>query len=666
VAPSSRCSDTPDTPPGGPTTRVHRMSFGAELWDDGTVRFQLWAPSHWEIRIELDDAAELLSMRPIGDGWHELTTDRARPGTRYRFVLPGDRRVPDPASRFQPKDVHGPSEVIDPTGYVWTDMRWRGRPWEEAVVYELHVGAFTPAGTFRAAIDKLEHLVALGVTAIEIMPVGDFPGLRNWGYDGVLPYAPDATYGRPEDLKALVNAAHTSGLMVLLDVVYNHFGPEGAYVHNIAPEMFTDRHKTPWGAAINMDGPESGPVREYFIHNALYWIEEFHVDGLRLDAVHAILDESRLHFLTELSERVRAAAPDRHIHLILENEENAAHRLERREGGPEGLNEGDVGPRWYTAQWNDDVHHVLHVAATGEAQGYYADYRGDTEKLGRALAEGFAFQGEMMAYRGHPRGEPSATLPPGAFVAFIQNHDHIGNRPFGDRIAAIASLASVRAIAAVYLLLPQVPMLFMGEEWAAEQPFPFFCDFGPELASAVREGRRREFSRFAAFRDPATLQRIPDPTAEETFAAAKLAWDDVLREPHAGWLDWYCRVLAIRRSAIVPCLPRIRSGGRYFVVGNGAMVARWLVGTAGEELMLAANLSNSIVDGFPVATGRVLWWEGEPNRNSGQFGPWTVRWSLSDMADGGDKETSPEAPVESWRASDQRSGRLPARRGRRG
>jgi malto-oligosyltrehalose trehalohydrolase len=606
------------------------MPFGTEVWDDGAVRFRLWAPSHWEIQLELDDDDDLRSMRPIGEGWHELTTDHARPGTRYRFVLPGGQRVPDPASRYQPKDVHGPSEVVDPTAYSWTNTGWRGLPWEAAVIYELHIGAFTPAGTFRAAIDKLEHLVALGVTAIQIMPVSDFPGERNWGYDGVLPYAPDATYGRPEDLKALVDAAHGSGLMVLLDVVYNHFGPEGAYIHGIAPEMFTDRHSTPWGAAINMDGPASGPVREYFIHNALYWIEEFNLDGLRLDAVHAILDESPQHFLTDLAERVRASAPDRHIHLLLENEENAVHRLARVEGGPEGLNEGDIGPRWYTAQWNDDVHHVLHVAATGEAQGYYTDYKGDTEKLGRALAEGFAFQGEMMPYRGHPRGEPSGALPPTAFVAFIQNHDHVGNRPFGDRLAEIASPAAVRAVAAVYLLLPQVPMLFMGEEWAAAQPFPFFCDFGPELAEAVRNGRRREFARFPAFSDPATLSRIPDPTAEETFAAAKLAWDDVLCEPHAGWLDWYCRVLAVRNTTIMPRLTQIRTGGTYTVVGPGAVVVQWVIGDAGAELMLAANLSDASMNGFPAAAGRVLWRQGEPDHPPGSFGPWAVRWSVSD------------------------------------
>jgi len=607
------------------------MPFGAEVQPDGAVRFRLWAPTHERINLELDDRSEPLPMRQTDDGWHELTTDRARPGTRYGFVLPDGLRVPDPASRHQPKDVHGQSEVVDPTAYNWADAGWRGRPWEEAVVYELHVGAFTPEGTFQAAIGKLDHLVALGVTAIELMPIGDFPGKRNWGYDGVLPYAPDSEYGRPEDLKVLVDAAHARRLMVLLDVVYNHFGPEGAYLHAIAPNTFTDRHKTPWGAAINMDGSDSGPVRNYFIHNALYWIEEFNLDGLRLDAVHAILDESPRHLLDELAERVHAAAPDRHVHLILENEENAAHRLERREGGPEGITQGDSVPKSFTAQWNDDVHHVLHVAATGDDQGYYADYKGDTAKLGRALAEGFAFQGDHMPYRGRPRGEHSAHLPPTAFIGFIQNHDQIGNRPFGDRLTAIASPEAVRAVAAIYLLLPQIPMLFMGEEWGAAQPFPFFCDFEPALAEAVRQGRREEFARFPEFHDPVTRDRIPDPTAEETFASAKLAWDDVLRAPHAGWLDWYCRVLATRHEAIIPRLPEIRSGGRFDVVGEGAVVVRWPLGDSSAELMLATNLSGVPVSGFPPAEGDVLWREGEQD-DEGWFGPWAVRWSIPTSA----------------------------------
>jgi 4-alpha-glucanotransferase len=408
--------------------------------------------------------------------------------------------------------------------------------------------------------------------------------------------------------------------MVLLDVVYNHLGPEGAYIHPIAPQTFTDRHKTPWGAAVNFDGPDSGPVREFVIHNALYWIEEFHLDGLRLDAVHAILDDSPKHLLEELAERIRAAAPDRQIHLILENEENQAECLARDENGE---------PRWYTAQWNDDVHHVLHAAASGETKGYYADYKDDTEKLGRALAQGFAFQGELMPYRGRPRGAPSADLPPIAFVAFIQNHDQVGNRAFGDRVTDFAPAEAVRAIAAVYLLLPQIPMLFMGEEWAAAQPFPFFCDFGPELADAVRKGRREEFARFPEFQNPAMRERIPDPMAEETFASAKLDWTRIDRAPHSEWLDWYRRLLAIRRAEIVPLLATIHAGGRYEVLKDGAVLVRWPL-RAGDALVLAANLSATPARGFPAEPGRVLWQEGEVGRD-GTFGPWTVQWSVEDL-----------------------------------
>jgi malto-oligosyltrehalose trehalohydrolase/4-alpha-glucanotransferase len=611
-------------------TRAHRMPFGAELQAEGRVRFRLWAPPHAEVHVELDGETQPLSMQRVGEGWHEVVTERAHVGTRYRFVLSNGERVPDPASRHQPEDVHGPSEVVDPAAYIWRDAGWSGRRWEQAVVYELHIGAFTPEGTFRAAIGKLDHLVALGVTAIEMMPIGDFPGRRNWGYDGVLPYAPDASYGRPEDLKALIEAAHMRGLMVLLDVVYNHFGPEGAYVHPIAPQTFTERYKTPWGAAVNFDRPNSGPVREFVIHNALYWIEEFHLDGLRLDAVHAIHDDGPKHLLEELAQRVRTAAGDRH-HLIVENEENQASRLVRGEDGR---------PRWYTAQWNDDAHHVLHVAATGETTGYYADYKGNTEKLGRALAEGFAFQGELMPYRGRPRGTPSAALPPAAFIAFIQNHDQVGNRAFGDRLTAYAPAEAVRAIAAVYLLLPQIPMLFMGEEWGAAQPFPFFCDFGPELADAVRKGRREEFARFPEFQDPATRERIPDPTAEETFESAKLGWEDIAEAPHAGSLAWYRRALATRHAEVVPQLPGIRAGGRYEVLGEGAIVVRWPRGDRGGALVLAANLSGASAEGFPAASGRVIWQEGDTGED-GAFGPWAVRWSIDEVLDRTERRKEP-------------------------
>ena len=345
------------------------------------------------------------------------------------------------------------------------------------------MGTFTDEGTFVAAVAKLDHLVSLGVTAIEIMPVADFPGKRNWGYDGVLLYAPDSSYGRPEDFKWFIEQAHLMGLMVILDVVYNHLGPDGNFIPKYASQIFTDRHKTPWGDAVNYDGDGSEYVREFVIQNALYWIEEFYLDGLRLDAVHAIKDDGPKHLLNELAERVREAVSSHPVHLILENEDNRVDLLRRGERG-EAIT--------YTAQWNDDMHHVLHTAATLETNGYYGDYEGDTEKLGRALAEGFAFQGEIMQARNSARGEPSAELPPGAFIAFMQNHDQIGNRAFGERINAIASQEAVHAIAAIYLLLPQTPMLFMGEEWGSSQPFPFFCDFEGELgeSGAKRTSRR--------------------------------------------------------------------------------------------------------------------------------------------------------------------------------
>ena len=581
------------------------------------TRFRFWAPGEGKVDLLLDEQ-EVLPLAPLDNGWHELTVAAAGPGTRYRFVLPSGTKVPDPASRYQPDDVFGPSVVVDPTAHTWADAGWTGRPWPEAVVYELHVGAFSTEGTFRGAIAHLDHLASLGVTVIEIMPVAEFPGRRNWGYDGVLPYAPDSVYGTPDDFKALVDAAHARGVAVMLDVVYNHFGPDGNWLGEYAPAFFTDRHKTPWGSAINYDGPDSRPVRDFFVENALYWLEEFHLDGLRLDAVHAIKDDSNVDLLRELVERVRSTVTDRPVHLVLENEYNVASRLERI----------DAQVSRYSAQWNDDVHHVLHVAATGEDKGYYSDYGGDTDKLGRALAEGFAFQGEVMPYSGKPRGEPSAGLPPNAFVAFLQNHDQVGNRAFGDRITAVASPEAVRAAAAVYLLLPQVPMLFMGEEWAASSPFPFFSDFGGELGDKVREGRRAEFAKFPEFSDPAVRDTIPDPQADSTFSSAKLDWNEITEPDHAAMLDWYRRVIATRRAKLGPVLPAIDRGGTYKVVGDAAVTVVWQAGAG--QLQLDANLKDRAQAGFGVAAGTVVWQEGEADGAS--LGPWSVRWTYEEIS----------------------------------
>jgi maltooligosyltrehalose trehalohydrolase len=556
-------------------------------------------------------------MCPTGHGWHELRSKDAKAGTLYKFVLSDGLAVPDPASRFQPKDVHGPSEVIDPAAYVWGDAGWRGRPWEECILYELHVGTFTEEGTFSAAMQRLDWLVDIGVTAVELMPVADFPGGRNWGYDGVLLFAPDSTYGRPDEFKALVDAAHARGIMVLLDVVYNHFGPDGNYLPAYSP-VFTDRHKTPWGAAVNYDAEGSDVVRQFVVENAFYWIEEFHLDGLRFDAVHAIKDDSDQHVLDAIAERAKAAARNRPIHLLLENEENQASLIARTAHG---------APARYTAQWNDDVHHVLHAAATRETAGYYIDYADDAEKLGRALAEGFAFQGEMMKYRGSPRGEASGHLPPTAFVAFIQNHDQVGNRAFGDRITSFATEDTVRAVAAVYLLLPQIPMIFMGEEFGSSQPFPFFCDFEPELAKAVREGRRGEFARFPEFKDPHKRELIPDPTSISTFESAKLDWSQVNLDRHSEWVRFYKELISIRRREIIPRLKGMEGKtSSYQVIGKSAVSVRWILGDE-SRLHLVANLSDRPLPLVVESRGRKLW-----TGNATSTAPWSVFWTIEEVA----------------------------------
>ena len=483
--------------------------------------------------------------------------------------------MPDPASRSNPDDVHGASQVVDPLAYQWRDAAWRGRPWHEAVVYELHLGTFTPEGTFAAARERLAGLAELGISAVELMPVADFPGKRNWGYDGVLPFAPDASYGAPDELKALVDQAHALGLMVLLDVVYNHFGPEGNYLHAYCPQFFDPAHHTPWGAAIDFS---RRAVRDFFVHNALYWVEEFRFDGLRLDAVHAIRDDSVEHIVCEIGRALREGpGREREVHLVLENDANQAHFL---------------GP-CASAQWNDDLHHVLHVLATGETDGYYADYaQAPLERLGRALAEGFVYQGEPSPFRdGAPRGEPSSALPPTAFVSFDQTHDQVGNRAFGERLDALAGPAAVEAALGCVLLAPQVPMLFMGEEFAARTPFQFFCDFGPELAAAVTRGRRGEFERFASF-----SQEIPDPNDPATFLASKLQWQE--RNPER--IALVRELLAVRRRHLVPRLAGARSGT--YSIHEGALHLAWPLGGCARW-----NMSYRPGGGAPMPAGEPVY-----------------------------------------------------------
>ena len=611
-------------------TRRHEIPFGAQVLPDGRVRFRLWAPAAERVDLVLESStgpARILPMPPVStavpesrgggydapQGMAELITHEAHAGSLYRYRIDGGTLVPDPASRRNPRGVHGPSEVVDPESFEWTDRDWRAGPWREAVIYELHVGTFTPEGTFAGVARRLEHLQRLGVTAIEIMPIAEFPGCRGWGYDGVLPYAPASAYGTPEELKSLVCAAHAHGIAVMLDVVYNHFGPEGNFLHLYAPQFFTGRHSTPWGAAMDFEGPQSRAVRDFFIHNALYWLEEYHLDGLRLDAVHAIIDCSDPDILTELASAVRCGpGRDRPVYLVLENLDNEARRL----GAP-------GAPGAFDAQWNDDCHHCLHVLLTGESDSYYQDYHERPHGLlCRSLAEGFAYQGESSRRLGVPRGEPSGHLPPSAFVNFLQNHDQVGNRARGERLAQLADMDALRAAVAVLLLAPSPPMLFMGEEWAATEPFPYFCDFEPELAGKVREGRLREF---AHFQGP-----VPEPGDAATFASSHLDWARLVEPRHNRMLDHYRRLLAIRRRDIVPLLPRILGGACVAFEPGGAFAVDWSL-REGGKLHLLANLRGASAPVVGRPAGRMIFATHPGIRAAiarNELEPWSVTWLL--------------------------------------
>jgi maltooligosyltrehalose trehalohydrolase len=541
---------------------------GAVLLDPEHTRFALWAPDAYYVSVELEHG-QSLAMLPQQDGWFVLEV-RCPAGTRYRFNIDGELEVPDPASRAQADDVHSHSIVVDPLAYQWQNTNWQGRPWHEAVIYELHVGAL---GGYAGVEKHLKRLADLGVTAIELMPLAQFPGDRNWGYDGVLPYAPQSSYGTPDELKHLIDTAHGYGLAVIVDVVYNHFGPDGNYLGRYAKGFFRSDLHTPWGDAIDFRRKE---VRSFFIDNALMWLLEYRFDGLRMDAVHAIRDET---FLPEFAERVREHIdPQRHVWLNLENEFNQAHLLEQG----------------FDAQWNDDGHNTLHVLLTGETDAYYSDFATEpTQKLARLLSQGFVYQGEATRH-GHTRGEPSGHLPPSAFVLFLQNHDQIGNRAFGERLPALCPAPALKAATALLLLSPMIPLMFMGDEWAASEPFLFFTSHHGELADAVREGRRSEFADFAAFADEKRRETIPDPNDPKTFEASRPAFDAVDLETdigldHRSWLELYRELLALRQQHIVPRLPGAHALGTD-ILGEGAVSARWRMGD-GSVLRIDLNLT---------------------------------------------------------------------------
>lgn len=544
----------------------HLPWLGAVPLGDGRVRFRVWAPDARQAVLVLDGQRH--AMLAETDGCFVVALP-CQAGARYHYLFDNDVRVPDPVSRWQPDGVHGDSTVLDADAYVWQTHDWRGRPWHESVIYELHAGT---CGGYRGICAQLPQLAAWGITAIELMPLSQFPGERNWGYDGVLPYAPAAAYGHPDELKALIDQAHALGISVLLDVVYNHFGPDGNYLHRYASAFFRDDIATPWGEAIDF---RVEPVQRYFIDNALMWLQDYRFDGLRLDAVHAIRPRG---FLDLLRKQLRNRLPaDRHVHLILENEANQASLL------------SDDG---YTAQWNDDFHNALHVLMTGEQEGYYRGFSNDpAAQLARVLEQGFAYQGEHTP-DGHPRGEPSAHLPPSRFVVFLQNHDQIGNRAHGDRLNTLVSEAAMRAATALVALSPMIPMFFMGEPWGCRAPFLFFTDYPPPLDEQVREGRRREFVQFAAFTDAASRATIPDPNAPTTFQRSIADIGQAQQAEGCRWAEWFAGLLSLRRQQLVPRLDRARAMHAR-VIGDGALEAWWSLGDT--RLRIAFNFGNAPV-----------------------------------------------------------------------
>lgn len=540
-------------------SKSFHKSWGAEFIDANAVRFRVWATGQSRVTLRLGNLDA--EMKPIGEGWFEQVVSSVKAGAAYNFLLADGTVIPDPASRAQLTQVNGPSLVIDPESYQWQHGEWRGRDWAETVVYEMHIGTFTPEGTFRAAIEKLPYLAELGVTMLEVLPVSQFGGQHGWGYDGVLLYAPHSAYGRPDDFKAFIDTAHGLGLSVVLDIVLNHFGPEGNYLPLLSPDFFHKERLTPWGAGIAYDVEA---VRRYISEAPLYWLQEYHLDGLRFDAIDQIEDLSPKHVLVEIAEKIRATITDRPIHLTTEDSRNVVFLHPRNEDGSAPL---------FTGEWNDDFHNAVHVFATGETQAYYQDFAKQPEKLlARTLAEGFAYQGEVSQQSGKPRGVPSAGQSPLFFVDFIQNHDQIGNRAQGERLIELAGADRTRVLLATLLLSPHVPLLFMGEEYGESHPFLFFTDFHGDLAKAVREGRAKEFQGHAGFEG----ETVADPNAKKTFEMSRLDWQKPETDEGKSWLDLTRQLLALRRQHIIPLLANAGgNSGRVVETAEGWVVVSW-------------------------------------------------------------------------------------------
>lgn len=603
-------------------TYRHDMPIGARLLPEGGVRFTLWAPAaerlalHYRTTPQADTTQA--DARPTRDGYWEAVVPDAGAETLYQWQAGDGPLVPDPASRSNPEGPHGPSRVTDPDAFDWQAKEWTGRPWKDVVLYELHVGTFTPEGTFAAAAERLQWLADQGFTAVELMPVATFGGHHGWGYDGVLPFAPHPAYGTPDDMKRLIDRAHGIGLMVFLDVVYNHFGPDGNYLGSYAPGFFSETHHSPWGAAINFDGDGSGPVREFFIQNAVYWVQEFRIDGLRLDAVHAIIDDGTPHVLEDIASRVREAAAGRHVHLVLENEKNEGERLAP---GPQAAR--------YDAQWNDEFHHVLHVSLTGERQGYYADYaHAPFDGLAHSLAGGYVFAHSERDGDGHRTVcQPAAAQPLATMVNFFGNHDQVGNRAFGERLGHLVPSPAAELAMLATLLTPAIPLVFMGDEFGAETPFLYFADWTGELREAVRAGRQREFRLEAG-----SGRELPDPCDAATFERSRIDWAQAESPAGRERLALLHAALATRRTWITPRLERLRTGGHTARrVGATGLQAEWTYDD-GARLVMQMNLGGEAVtapDADASGTnpqGPTLfehrWQDGAA------WAPWSARWTL--------------------------------------
>lgn len=561
-----------------------RLHVGAEPLEGGGAGFRVWAPRAGAVEVVIEDSGAprpSVRLAAEGDGYFSGHVAGAATGTLYRFRLDaGETLYPDPASRFQPAGPHGASEVIDAGAFAWTDDGWPGVPAEGRVIYEMHVGTFTPQGTFDVARQQLEALAALGITVIEVMPVAEFPGRFGWGYDGVDLFAPTHLYGRPDDFRRFVDRAHGAGIAVILDVVYNHFGPDGNYLKAFSETYFTDRYQTEWGEAINYDGAGSRPVRDLVVANAGYWIDEFHLDGLRLDATQSIFDASPEHILLAIGRRVREAARGRATLVVAENEPQQTSIVRPVQAGGHGLD----------ALWNDDFHHTARVAMTGRREAYYTDYAGTPQELISAVKWGFLYQGQRYSWQRKLRGAPALDLPPQRFVTFIQNHDQVANGARGARAHTLTSPGRYRAMTALLLLGPGTPMLFQGQEFAASSPFPYFADHRPELARLVRRGRREFLGQFPSLASAEMSECLPEPGSLSTFQSAKLDLSE--RETHAEVYALHRDLLGLRREDPLFRAPR-RRGVDGAVLGEEALVLRFF-GLEGEDRLLLVNLGRDL------------------------------------------------------------------------